>query len=107
MCCLSVLSSSGVDDTPLVLCVKVLMTLYLAVLLCMDGFSVYACVECSIRFWCDQCVQEWHKTMCPCVFCYKFDGTIYKIIDILKEIFFAFCALYHKCIIHEPLLWSR
>ena len=96
----------------LALYVKMLMTLYLApyvvmtvpmqVLVCIGGFFTCTCDKCLILFWCDQCVQEWDRTICPCVFCCLFGGTIY-VVDTLKEAFFVFCVLYHKCVIYKPL----
>ena len=46
------------------------MAVPVQVLVCVGGFSVYTC--CSIHLWCDQCVQQWHTTICPCIF----DGAI-------------------------------
>ena len=58
------------------------------VLVGIDGFSVHTGGECSIVFWCDQCVQEWYKTFCPCVFYCKFHGNI-CVVDMLKEVFYV------------------
>ena len=105
--CFSVVKSSGLDETTLALCVNdifgpsMMMAVAMQVLVCVHGFSVYACGQGSTVFWCNQSVQEWYRIIRLYVFYCKCDGTIY-VINMLQEVFFVLCVLYYKCVICKP-----